>query len=80
MYFYIDYQILIYVKVERKVENSKVIKAIKIRFTLLSKKKELVISTLTDSIIYRIGISIIHIILRVSNKIKKNYQVKTNTQ
>lgn len=80
MFFDIDKQQLIYVKGERKVGKSRVVKAIEIEFTLLGRKKRLVISTLIDFVINSDCKSIVYIVLRVNNKVKKNYQVKNNMQ
>lgn len=49
-------------------------------FTLLNKKKELVISTLISSTTNGITRSIVYITLRVNNRAKKNYQVKNSVQ
>lgn len=71
---------LIYIKDEWGVGKSRVIKAIEMGFTLLSRRKELVISTPTSFAANRIGGSTVHTTLGVSNKARKNYQVKTSAQ
>lgn len=78
MYFHINQQILIYIRSEREIKKNKVVKTIEIEFTLLGKKKELVSFVLTSFASNKIGKNIIYTILRVNNRIKKNYQVKTN--
>lgn len=80
MYLHIDQQILIYIKDEGIIGKNRVVKAIKIGFTLLENWKKLMIFALTDFIANEIGGSIVYTILKVSNRAKKNYQVKINTQ
>lgn len=60
-------QLLIYIRVEKGIRKSRVVKAIKIGFILLSKKKKLVVSTLTSSTANSIDGSIVYITLRVNN-------------
>lgn len=62
------------------MRKSRVVKAIKMSFTLLGKRKELVISTFTRFAANSIGGSIVHIVLGVNNWAKKIYQVKINSQ
>lgn len=49
------------------------VKAIKIRFTLLSKKNQLVIFTFISFEINKIGKNIVYIALKINNNSKKNY-------
>lgn len=76
IFFYIDQQQFIYIKGEKRVRKSRVIKAIEMRFTILSKKKELVISAPTSLVANGVNRSTVYAALRVNNKAKKNYQVK----
>lgn len=73
IYFDIDQQLLIYIKSRGGVRKSRVIKAIKIDFTLLGKRKKLVISALISSLANGIDGSIVYTALRVNNWVKKNY-------
>lgn len=70
--------LLIYIRVEGGVGKSKVMKAIKIGFILLSRRKELVISAPTSSTANSIDGSTGHIVLGVNNQVEKNYQAKIN--
>lgn len=76
MCFYIDQQMLIYIRDEGKVRKNKIIKEIEIRLTLFGRRKELVISTFTNFKANRIGRSIVHTTPKVGNKIKKISRLK----
>ena len=80
MYLYIDQQMLIYIRIEGRVEKNRVVKAIEIKFTLLGKRKKLVISALTSFAANEIGKNIVYTTLKVSNRIKKNHWVKISVQ
>ena len=71
---------LIYVRGKRGVEKKKVVKLIKIEFTLFDKKKKLVLFAFTNFAANKIGRSTIYTAIRVDNRAKKNYQVKTFIQ
>lgn len=73
MYLDSNQQLLIYVRDEGRVGKSRIVKVIKIGFTLLGKRKELVISALTRFIANGISRSTIHTALRVNNQMEKNY-------
>ncbi len=60
-------QLLIYIRGEKRVRKSRIVKAIEMDFTLLSKKKELVISVSIGSAANSISGSTMHIVLRVNN-------------
>lgn len=60
MFFHIDQQKLIYIKGKREVEKSRIVKAIKIRFTLLGKKKKLIICAPTSSAANDVDGNIVH--------------------
>lgn len=62
------------------MRKSRVVKAIEIGFTLLSRRKKLVILAPTRFAANSIGRNTVYITLRVNNWIKKNYQVKINLQ
>ncbi len=80
MYLDSDQQLLIYVRGEGAVGKSRVVKAIEMGFTLLGRRKELVISAPTGSAANVIGRSTVHTALGVNNRAGKNYQVKINSQ
>lgn len=67
IYFGLDQQSLIYIRSGGKVRKSKVVKAIKMDFSLLGKRKKLVILVLTGSIANGIGESMVYITLRIYN-------------
>ncbi len=71
-------QLLIYIRGERGVGKSRVMKVIEMGFILLSRRNELVISAPTGSAANSIGGSIVHIALGVNNRAGKNYQAKSN--
>lgn len=80
MFLHRDQQQLIYIKSEGGVRKSRVVKTIKMRFTLLNRKKELVISTPTSSATNGIARNIVHITLGVNNSLKRNYHIKSSAQ
>lgn len=80
MFLHKDQQQLIYIKSEGGVRKSRVVKTIKMRFTLLNRKKELVISTPTSSATNSIARNIVHITLGVNNSLKRNYHIKSSAQ
>lgn len=63
--------------IEKKVEKSRVIKAIKMGFAPFSKKNELVIFVLI-SFTANISRSTIYNTLRINNRAEKNYLAKNN--
>lgn len=63
---------IIYIRGEKKVEKNRVIKVIKIRFTLLNRRRKLVIFELKSSIINSISRNTIYTTFRV-NRMRKNY-------
>lgn len=79
---YLDFeeQLLIYIRGKGGVEKSKVVKAIKMGFILVSIRKELVISAPTGFTANSIDRSIGYIALGVNNQVRKNYQAKINVQ
>lgn len=67
MYLDLDQQLLIYIRVEKMLEKSKVVKTIEINFVLLNKRNELVISASTGFTLNDIDESIIHIAPKINN-------------
>lgn len=80
IYFYINQKISSYIKSERKVRKIRVIKAIKIKFTLFNIEKKLVIYIFTGFIRNKIDKNTVYSTLRIDNKSRKNEQVKMNIQ
>ncbi len=80
MFFDSRKQLLIYIKREGRVRKSRVIKDIKMGFILLRRRKELVISVPTGSVVNGISGNIVHTVLDVNHWVGKNYQAKINTQ
>ena len=70
MYLYIDQQILIYIRAEKEVQKSRVVKVIEMKFTLLSKKKNLVIFAHTGFAANEISKSTVYTTLEISDRIK----------
>ena len=80
IYFESNQQLLIYVKGEVRVGKSRVMKNIKMSFTLLSKRNELVIFAPIGSAANEISGNIIHISIRVNTQVEKNHEVKVNVK
>lgn len=78
--FYIDQQHLIYVKGEKGVGKSKIIKTIEMKFILLGRSKKLAIFAPTIFAVNSVDKNTVYTALRVNDRIKKNYQVKSSTQ
>lgn len=74
-----DQQLLIYIRDKGEIEKNRILKAIKMSFTLLSKRKKLVISAPIAFAANSIRRNIVYTTLRVNNRARKNYQVKINT-
>lgn len=62
-----DKQLLIYIRGEERVRKSRVVKTIEMGFTLLGKRKELVIFVLTRFAVNSIGGNMVYIALGVNN-------------
>lgn len=67
MYLDLDQQLLIYIRVEKRVEKSKVIKTIEINFVLLNKRNELVISASISFTLNGIDGSMVHTAPKIYN-------------
>lgn len=64
--FELNQQLLIYIKRESGIGENKVVKAIKIGFTLLNKRNKLVVSIFIGFIVNKIGQNTIYIDIRVN--------------
>lgn len=73
-------QLLIYGKSKGGVRKNKVMKAIKMEFTLLERRNELVISIFTSSVVNKIGQSKIHTAIGVNTWVEKTHKLKVNAQ
>ena len=71
---------LIYIRRKRRARKNRVIKAIEILFTLLGKKKDLVISALTSFAVDEISRSTVHTAIGVNNRVRKNHEIKTSVK
>lgn len=80
MFFDLDQQLLVYIRVEKSVGNSRVVNTIQMNYSFLYRRRKLVMSISTGSVTNDINGNIIHTFLRVNNKAKKNYQCKINIQ
>lgn len=71
---------LIYIRGEEGVGKSKVVNIIEMDFSLLSRRKEFVISLPTGSIANDIDGGTLHTTLGINTGAEKNYQYKINAQ
>lgn len=78
MYFDSGQKLLIYVRSESDVGKSRVIKAIEMGFALLSRRRELGISTLTNPLANVIGGSKVYTIVSITYWGGKSHQIKAN--
>lgn len=79
MFLDLDQQLLVYIRGEGGVRKSRVVNTIQMGFSLLGRKKELVISAPTGSTANRIGGSTVDTALGINNRAGKNYQYKIST-
>ena len=70
-----SHQLLLYIKRKRRVGKSKIVKAIHLRFSFLTRQKELLIATLTRATAANIGVATIHGALNINDHIQKQYHL-----
>lgn len=63
---------MIYIRVEGGVGRSRIVKAIEMRFTLLKRRKKLIIFAATGFTANDVSRSTVHTTLKVSNRARKN--------
>lgn len=78
MYLDSGQKMLIYIRGKSGIGKSRVIKAFEIGFALLSRRRELGISTLTGLTTKVIGGSKVHTVISITSWGGKNHQIKVN--